>query len=361
MPSFSLVGALEFRQVVASLQNLSSGAALSVFDAPVTPYIGGHYYHRTLSRSHSRSAATRRRRRSSAYYSTHSGYSDATTELDPWDADGVPMRSPRGLELHLQDGAEASSGSTIALPQSQVQSQPHDDTLRPPSGVPFIATTPASPSTPSLDNEALSFPPPSRRQRVWHALRHTCHVLFPTLQNFRRKSWLGMLASILAAPAVLGLTLTLPVHVIPRGYSDTEEKAFSDRMSTGTDGPVTEGRLVDFEEEGIERVLTAEEADAQEELADLTFNKWLMAAQVLIGPQFCVAVLFSGVEHQGWLALATAVASLAASIVVLVFADHGNDRVAQIGRCFMGFFVAVVWIMAIADEVVNVLKVLLLI
>lgn len=48
---------------------------------------------------------------------------------------------------------------------------------------------------------------------------------------------------------------------------------------------------------------------------------------------------------------------LATAILVAVFADRGNHPSARMARCSMGFFVAIVWIMAIADEVVNVLQV----
>ena len=39
------------------------------------------------------------------------------------------------------------------------------------------------------------------------------------------------------------------------------------------------------------------------------------------------------------------------------FADKVNYRGWLLARCSMGFLVAVVWIMAIADEVVNILQV----
>ena len=57
--------------------------------------------------------------------------------------------------------------------------------------------------------------------------------------------------------------------------------------------------------------------------------------------------------------IATAIAGFTMAVIVSVFADHGNNPAARLIRCFMGFFVAIVWIMAIADEVVNVLKVCL--
>lgn len=42
---------------------------------------------------------------------------------------------------------------------------------------------------------------------------------------------------------------------------------------------------------------------------------------------------------------------------MLVFSDTGSHPSALLARCVMGFMVAVVWIMAIADEVVEVLTV----
>jgi len=53
----------------------------------------------------------------------------------------------------------------------------------------------------------------------------------------------------------------------------------------------------------------------------------------------------------------TAVSGISVAILVLIFADNGSHPTAKITRCLMGFFVAIVWIMAIADEVVHVLQV----
>lgn len=54
--------------------------------------------------------------------------------------------------------------------------------------------------------------------------------------------------------------------------------------------------------------------------------------------------------------VAAAVAGLTVGIMVIVFADKGVHPTARMARCSMGFLVAIVWIMAIADEVVNVLQ-----
>jgi sodium/potassium/calcium exchanger 6 len=55
--------------------------------------------------------------------------------------------------------------------------------------------------------------------------------------------------------------------------------------------------------------------------------------------------------------IATAIAGVTAAILVLIFSTEGVHPTMRALRCSMGFFVAVVWIMAIADEVVGVLKV----
>jgi sodium/potassium/calcium exchanger 6 len=93
-----------------------------------------------------------------------------------------------------------------------------------------------------------------------------------------------MVAALFAAPAVLLLTLTLPVVVTPMQDSEVAEK-------DGDANIPTLGNLIDFEEEGVERALVAEQ-EVEEEMHDLKFNKWLMAVQCICGPLFCVSVLF---------------------------------------------------------------------
>jgi len=50
------------------------------------------------------------------------------------------------------------------------------------------------------------------------------------------------------------------------------------------------------------------------------------------------------------------VAGFTVAVLTLIFSDRGDNITARMARCSMGFIVAVVWIMAIADEVVNVLQ-----
>lgn len=69
------------------------------------------------------------------------------------------------------------------------------------------------------------------------------------------------------------------------------------------------------------------------------------------------ASVSDGVRHELALLLATGISGLAVGILVVVFSEKGASPAAQLARCVMGFMVAVVWIMAIADEVVEVLQV----
>lgn len=58
-----------------------------------------------------------------------------------------------------------------------------------------------------------------------------------------------------------------------------------------------------------------------------------------------------------WLLIATLIAGLAVGTLVTIFADTGLSTASRMTRCSLGFFVSIVWIMMIADEVVNVLQV----
>lgn len=85
----------------------------------------------------------------------------------------------------------------------------------------------------------------------------------------------------------MALTITLPVVVTPYTAERSVEKPPT------VDAGSRDSRLIDFEEEGVEegRALIAEE-EVVEELHELKYNKWLMAAQCMFGPLWCVAVLF---------------------------------------------------------------------
>ena len=242
MPSFSLIGALEFRQVVASLASQAAGDPLNLHiyqESPLTPYVRGHYPHH-----HSHSSVSRPR--------------TPDQDQDPWDAAG-------SVQLHERSPHMSPAANVANLDQMIFPSNPPSET----------------------DTASHQFTPPSKRQKVKHALYRTWHTLFPTLRHFWEKPFSGKVVALFAAPAVMALTITLPVVVTPL----VTEKSVEKPPAVMPGSP--DSRLIDFEEEGVEveRALIAEE-ETVEELHELKYNKWLMAAQCIFGPLWCVVVLF---------------------------------------------------------------------
>ena len=326
MPSFSLVGALEFRSVISSLQQEAAGSSLGTFEPLLTPYVGGHYHGigHSRSRSHSGSMHT----------------SDTSSDVPLSDRSSMPQAS------------HPAPDQGPSLPESPLirinsDTEPY---------IPDISHTSASPR---LDNNSdiarHEVPTPT-------ALERMCHILFPTIHEFKTKSFLGKVLAVFAAPAIFALTITLPVVVGPYDIlGDRYEKA-----------PTT---INTFDEDGIQHTLVAEDVVLRE-MHGFRFNKWLMMVQCAFGPLFCTAVLFStsmflefcpkvnkseslaeGSAYEQWLLLGIGLAGLTAGILVALFSGKGDNRGWLLVRCTMGFFVAVVWIMAIADEVVSILQV----
>lgn len=326
LPSFSLLGALEFREVVASLQKEAAGTSLSYFESPVSPYAGGRYHVRNHLGMRSPSQTP------------HSSFSSSMDETTP---DGVQLDDrlhPRSAQSIREEPQSAHPGG----PNDYFSGRQSHQLQIPPS----IYRIPPSPSATTSDAESDEqlYTPLTKRQRIRTALGKVYHILFPTLHNFRQQKLLTQMACILAAPAVLCLTVTLPVVVTPyNNLHPSHEKIAGD------------ARLVDFEEEGIERALIAEQ-EVEENTHELSFSKWLTAVQCVLGPLFCVQVLFGSMRYFLWLCIATLVAGLAIGTLVIIFADTGLSAAGRMTRCSIGFVVSIVWIMAIADEVVSVLQ-----
>ncbi|KAG8971781.1 hypothetical protein FRB90_010392 [Tulasnella sp. 427] len=97
-------------------------------------------------------------------------------------------------------------------------------------------------------------------------------------------------------------------------------------------------------------------SDIEKEMHGASFNKWLTAVQCIVGPVFATAVLFSTSPRLWIILLAAFISGVAAAALVMIFAKTGKNPIGRIVRSLMGFVVAMVWIMAIADEVVRVLQ-----
>jgi sodium/potassium/calcium exchanger 6 len=257
MPSFSLLGALEFRSVISSLQQEATGSTLDAFEPLLTPYPGGHYHNfgRSRSRSHG------------SFRSGSPQLSDSSSDVPLNDRSPLPpppLLPADDLGHSLQEAPLISTDSDAGPQIPQIQ----------------IVHTPASPHS-ETNGELANHTQPTRRQQIRCALSHASHILFPTLHEFHAKSLVGKVAAVFATPAVFLLTVTLPVVV--RSYDSTvrHEKTPSIVHTLST-------------EDGIEHTLIAEEEVPE----DLQFNKWLIAVQCVFGPVFCAAVLFSTLVYR---------------------------------------------------------------
>jgi sodium/potassium/calcium exchanger 6 len=272
------------------------------------------------------------------------------SERNPWER---TLGQPRDDSLSPEDARSSHRPSVIPLPLPPAGTSP----------VPSIHIVDdeegdmRSPGTShaSFAEDALPRSPPSKRERVRLAFTRTMRVLFPTLVYFTDKGFVGMVVALFAAPAVLALTVTLPVVYTPQGDAKALEKR-TEASGSPLDGRAAEERLVDYEDEGAEWTLVAEDI-VEEEMHELGFNKWLMATQCVLGPLFCATVLLGDMKQFPLYATVIGIAGAITAMLVLILADDGSDPAACVARCSMGFFVAIVWIMAIADEVVQVLQV----
>lgn len=243
MPSFSLVGALEFRHVIENLRQDAPEATMNMFDSIgslQTPYAGGHYH------SHSRSRPRTPSREHSDFFS-------------------IPLNEQQPPHLTITsptDDIENLHGMGTSYRDEMVQS-----------------TSSISHTISDGDSSESTFVSPQPRGKFFHVLREIYHTLFPSLHRFGAQSVLGKIASLFAVPAIMLLTITLPVVVSEYDHDHSAHARLAD------------SNLMDFEEDGEERLLIAEE-EVEKDIHGIGFNKWLTAVNCVLGPLFCIGVLF---------------------------------------------------------------------
>ncbi|ORY35666.1 Sodium/calcium exchanger protein-domain-containing protein [Naematelia encephala] len=437
--TFSLLGAIEFRDVVNSLRKESSRTP-SPQRTPTglrdtNDYFGPieAYTHRRSSsvgfplnvRAPSRSGSLRGRQRSHTHAPHHDESSrsrvfsapparrssdvQATPEPNPWqDEPGHPptpdlsgsRRSPAkptNLRLKIPGQIHSSRPTHSSIPSISIFD---------PSGAeapPVDSGGPISQDASSTESVATE-----SRFRFRHRTRVLLRMLFPSLQSFRHKSYIGMMLSITSVPAVLALTLTLPVVddgrrdegviALPEGMNEPLSGARDGTLSGEDDGDADSDRLLTADvgeelhhlveggfsplhsplgrihhsalwrlQEDVEAGTpydAEEDEQATKELVEemhaeeaLEFHKSLTAAQCILGPAFCALIIFQGASYLLWIELGVVIAGLIGGTVVMMVATDGSSQPWKLIRCFAGFVCSMVWIAAIADEVVSVLQV----
>lgn len=181
-------------------------------------------------------------------------------------------------------------------------------------------------------------------------------TLFPTIQDFRSKTWFQKIVAILAIPAVFCLTITLPV--VDNESSELEGEI---KLASGPTSPNT--LLSSVPESDFVRV----RSDSDDvPLVPRLWNRWLTGVQCICAPLFIVFIFFRTfsagcliVEDNDSLLipmLYALVAGLAALLLLLIFTSQDKPPKWHKALCAVGFVVAISWISTIADEVVGILR-----
>ena len=369
-PAFSLLGAIEFRDAINALRKESAAVAAAesgrqLVDAGqlsgqlddllgepsvvadyfggASPYPSGHYHSlHGHGHHHARTAAAGGRSPSRPAHSRQVSSSfRSRPETEP---PALPVKRveppsriestpviPRGMvQARVYDVRRASADAIRDLGRGQDGGLTAEQT----------ATTPATSSLHDVEPDSiplLSHSPTAARttpdRATWgRTARHTAHILFPALQGFHEKSISGKILGIFASPAILALTLTLPVVddaaegvALNRGGIALDEEepvpvpAGDERFAAQreAEGGAIVHHSEDAEGEDAQRVMgqagrdlhrrvlapgevgtPQEDKDPSETCSDgsedeiLLFNKYLTALQSVLGTLFCACVMF---------------------------------------------------------------------
>ncbi|KAI9031866.1 Sodium/calcium exchanger protein-domain-containing protein [Phycomyces nitens] len=166
--------------------------------------------------------------------------------------------------------------------------------------------------------------------------------LFPSLQNFEQKSIFNKASSIVSAPVIFLLAITLPV--------------VRESLVKKSGGVVLDEDAMTMLED------VAEEDQDPMDITDLhestsKWSQWLTATQLICAPLF-VAIVFAinKVVHPAIILPIGAGIGVGTSIIFRLTTSSVRQPRLYWMMCFIGFGIAVVWIFVIANEVVSVLQ-----
>ena len=329
--NFSLLGAVEFRDVVNALRKENHSHASTPNQTPRSPsreasdYFGPihHGHRRSVSQGVAilRKESSRRPATLHPYTRRESGPSIPSNSSGHMLADPLPSIRASADPNPWEDQLGRPDRPLVIIPgQSE-------------SNVPSISVTdptghPAPDPLPTPPVYAADIEPP--RFGIRRHSKLVLRVIFPSLQAFRRKSYIGMLLAILSVPAIFALTLTLPV--VDDGQKEggvalptTRDEPLQADLEPGMVPEADEDRLVrsDVGEElhhlvesgfrplhsplgrmqhsSLRRVSedVSEQGSLSKELLEdlreeeaLEFHKYLTAVQCVLGPMFCVLIIF---------------------------------------------------------------------
>lgn len=329
----------------------------------------------------------------------------------------LASKQPSGTDLPAL-GAEASSSTTLALPQPGRRKTPDLHVVIPTAETPrkpFVSSHPDGQPSPGIDLPAIAIvdpsgearpPPPSRAVtsesvfvQAHTAFYRIMHTLFPSLIQLREKSILGKVLAILSVPAIFCLTLTLPVvddgrggdggialpiddepltdhtHALPlveqddygpiddededddadvRSFQHLHSHLHLHRRASISPIALVRSGSPTFDDDGSDTLSAI--VDDGSDCDEIEYNVYLTAAQCVLGPVVCTYLLFL---EEDYLFYALAVAGGIGVGIALITLKHSTDGTEQpwrLIRCCCGFVCSMIWIASIADEVVAVLQ-----
>ncbi|KAL1915038.1 uncharacterized protein VTP21DRAFT_7743 [Calcarisporiella thermophila] len=207
-----------------------------------------------------------------------------------------------------------------------------------------------------------------KRTRLQAALKRVLATLFPSLHGWQQKSLFSKVLSILVCPIQFAMILTLPVvDEAAMQESNSETIGMLDAISEEREGLLSNTEDdSDREEEtgnvdGAEQErLSANNLTVEEYSSELPevggWCQWLSAVQLVLSPMFATTVICVGWGHSLTPVLFVAGIGAIAALLLLVFTHpHKIPRHLYL-MCYLGFLAAICWIYIIANEVVAVLK-----
>lgn len=248
--TFSLLGAVEFRDVVNSLRRDHEGVSPAVGRSPLsqdrTDYFGP-----VTALGHRRSASHGPQRPGSIDTSGKRPRSSSQIKYSPAGPSRLGRLSPHTRSRLAADSPDPPSPNAIAdSPRSRYEANPWADQLghpptpqtdsrdqspsppkppRPRLNIPNDGPQKSVPSISIIDPAGLQSSPPQTalrttasplsfhhirnesRFQVRRHIRRALRTLFPSLHHLPQKSYLGIFLGVTCVPAILALTLTLPV------------------------------------------------------------------------------------------------------------------------------------------------------
>ncbi|KAI7880523.1 hypothetical protein K492DRAFT_237219 [Lichtheimia hyalospora FSU 10163] len=223
--------------------------------------------------------------------------------------------------------------------------------------VPQLPPAPSLPATSTCPSRPISILEKAIPNSVFDDVLPT---LFPTLQNWHEKTTFAKLSSLVAAPVVLMLTVTLPVaedaQVDDVQVVTQEDDENGDTISNKGRLPVTPSGA---EEDAVETLSVGEDmVDGSITEEKTPWCRWLLATQAILATTFIFIVMaLNGFIAPRYIFIGTIIGSMLSALVL--FTTKSQEQPSWFWMVsFAGFIIALHWIFLLANEMVSLLQAL---